>query len=152
MKGEPAETDGRGARCLAEHVANCPHCRTEAVDPARVAGLLDPLPAGLKVTLLSQQTLAALRPELARRSLIRWRRRVAVSVLWAMLPLPLILVYDAYVLRTAYELLQAVLPSGVALYVLATYTSVLSLLFALTYAAIPILLARSAGSGDAAAP
>jgi hypothetical protein len=71
--------------------------------------------------------------------------------LLALLPLPLILAYDAYVLRAAYELLRMLLPSGVALYVLATYTAVVSLLFALTYAAIPVLLAQRAGPDDAVA-
>lgn len=151
MRADRNAPDRDGERRLAAHVEECPHCRAEGVDTVRVAAWLDVESAMPNTAMLSRRTLVAARPALRRRAAAVWRRRVATSLLLALLPLPLILAYDAYVLRAAYELLRMLLPSGVALYVLATYTAVVSLLFALTYAAIPVLLAQRAGPDDAVA-
>ena len=65
-------------------------------------------------------------------------RAVAVAVL----PLPLLVVLDALLVRGAYQVLTLVLPAGVSLYLVSTYAVVLALLLGLTYAAVPVLAAH----------
>jgi ABC-type uncharacterized transport system permease subunit len=99
---------------------------------------------------LSQLALRRARPELARRARLAWWRRVAASIVLALIPLPVVLVSDAYVLTYSYELLRTLLPDALAVFMLASYSATIALLFALTYAAIPIVLARGSDAGSAA--
>jgi hypothetical protein len=142
------DTDAHGAdrqQRLAAHVADCESCVASPPSIQRIAAALDAGADPPQPGLLSARALARLRPELEHLASMAWWRQVAACVLLASLPLPAVVVYDAYVLRALYDLLLAVLPSGVAFYVLASYAAILLLLFALSYAAIPILLARPAG-------
>jgi hypothetical protein len=66
---------------------------------------------------------------------------VSIAVLASLLPLPGVLAYNAYVLQAAYSLASTVLPTALVAYLVLSYAAFLTLLFALTYAAIPLLLA-----------
>ena len=93
---------------------------------------------------MAQRTLLRVQPEMARLASAAFWRGVVRGVVLALLPLPLVLAYDAYVLRLAYELISALLPSAIALYLVASYAAFVLLLCAATYAAIPLLVARGA--------
>jgi len=53
-----------------------------------------------------------------------------------------VLAYDAYLLRLLYGAMRAVVPASLATCLVASYGALLVLLFAGTYAAIPLLVAR----------
>ena len=91
----------------------------------------------------SQRALAGLRPELQRLATHAYWRRVAATLLRALVPLPLIATYNLLLLRVWYLAIHALLPAAMATYLVLSYSAFLILLFALTYAAIPLLLARS---------
>lgn len=135
-----------GARRLAAHAEECEQCLASPPPLDRIAALLDASASRLDPAPLSALTLRRVRPELERLARMTLWRRIAASVLLALLPLPVVLLSDAYLLRLLYDLMRAVLPAAVALYVVASYTAALSLLFAATYAAIPILMTRTGGS------
>lgn len=134
---------GRRAR-LTAHLAECDACRETSPPVDRIASLLDQVTVDLDHTLLSQRVVAQLQPLLQRRALIATWRRVALGVLLSLVPLVAVLAYDAYFLRTAYDLLSTILPAAFAAYLIASYAAFLVLLFSVTYAAIPVLVARGA--------
>ena len=70
------------------------------------------------------------------------QRRLLRALTAALVPLPIILVLDAVIIRGAYRLLAGLLPAAVSLYVVANYAALLALLLALAYGAVPILAAR----------
>jgi hypothetical protein len=139
-----------GARRLAAHVDECGECRESPPPIARIARHLATGDLHFDIADLSRRTLAYVRPELERRARMLVWRRVAAGIVLALLPLPVVLAYDALVLRLLYGAVSAVLPSTVAVYVVASYTAVLALLFAATYAAIPILVTRPHGGREPA--
>jgi len=130
----------------AAHVAGCAGCReeTEALRLASRAlaagGAPAPPPA------LARSVLRAAEPLLAANARRTARRALARAVAAALLPLPAILLLDAWVVRTAHSLLSAVLPAAVSFYMVFNYTVLLAFLLALTYGAVPILAARQLGS------
>ncbi len=139
-----------GHRALAAHVEACDACRldTPAVDliAARLATVNVPIDAAA----LSQRTMLRLRPELQRCANAALWRRATIGVLLALLPLPAVLAYNVYLLHMAYDVLLALLPAAVVVYLVASEAALLVLLFAATYAAIPVLLARRTPAlGDA---
>jgi hypothetical protein len=128
---------------LTAHAADCDACQRAPLPVERLADVLAAGAVGVDPTRLSQLALARVRAELewcARRAF--WRR-VAVGMLLSLVPLPAVLAYDAYVLRLAYDLVCVLLPAGLAAYLVLSYAASLALLFALTYAAIPLLVERS---------
>jgi hypothetical protein len=128
---------------LTTHAADCDDCRRAPLPVEHLGDVLAANAVGVDPTRLSQLALARVRSELelcARRAF--WRR-VAAGILLSLVPLPAVLVYDAYVLRVAYDLVCVLLPPGLAAYLVLSYAASLALLFALTYAAIPLLVERS---------
>jgi hypothetical protein len=95
---------------------------------------------------MSHNVMALARPVLQQNARAAWRRQVIAALLVATLPLPVVLLYDAYLLRLLYGAIGTLLSTTVAAYVVTTYGAILALLFSLTYAAIPISLARAHGS------
>ena len=92
-----------------------------------------PSPAGV---------LAAAAPLLARRARHAAWRALGRAVAAALVPLPLVLLVDVYVVRAAYGVLQALLPRALSLYVVFNYAATLTLLLAVTYAMVPIVAER----------
>lgn len=131
---------------LSAHVAECDECRAGEVPVERIATALRESTTAFDAAALSQRTLVRLRPELERRAAAVLRRQVVIGLLLALLPLPAVLAYNAYVLELAYELAASVIPAGLAAMAVASYAAFLLLLFAMTYAAIPLLLARGGGA------
>src|SRR5438128_52052 len=91
---------------------------------------------------LATRVLGAAEPLLARNA-----RRAAGSILAralaaALLPLPVILLLDFYLVRAAFALLTTILPTALGAYLVFNYTATFALLLALTYGAIPIFFER----------
>lgn len=129
-------------RGLAAHVEACDACRVDAPAVDLIAARLATVNVPIDAAVLSQRTMVRLRPELQRCASAALWRRAAIGVLLALLPLPAVLAYNVYLLHVAYGLLLALLPAAVVVYLVASEAALLVLLFAATYAAIPILLAR----------
>jgi hypothetical protein len=116
------------------------------LDPGRLARVLA-AETGARVELgLASAALEALHPEMARRAAADLRRRVLGCVLLALLPLPFVVVYAGYVLQALYVPISILLTPDIAGYVASVHMLLLALLFGTTYAAIPMMLARSAAS------
>ena len=131
-----------GQRGLAAHVEACDACRADTPPVDRIATLLSAATVSIDAAALSQRTIVRLRPELERCASAALWRRAATQVLLALVPLPAVLAYNVYLFRMAYNALLALLPAAVVVYLVTTEAALLVLLFAATYAAIPILLAR----------
>jgi len=136
---------------LRAHAADCEACRADLLPVERVAARLEADCVAVDVSALSQRTLERLQPALARRARAEYQRQVAAALLVGLVPLPAIALYNAYVLRLLYHLMAIVLPVGVAGYLVATYAAFLVLLFAMTYAAVPVLMGRQHRLGSAVA-
>ena len=135
------DCDDRLAR-LSTHSADCAECQDAPLPIDRIAALLDGPAPNLDAAALSRHTFVRLQPELQRRAMVIGWRRVGVAVLLSLLPLPLVLAYNAYLLRLAYDLLSILLPTTLAAYLVFSYAAFLVLLFATTYAAIPLLIVQ----------
>ena len=131
--------DGRGAA----HAERCPRCI--AAEPA-LRALARRLEAGQAVPgpshELAPRVLLAAGPLLARNRRLHAVRQLVRAIGAALLPLPLILVADAWLVRSAYALLSTVLPGMVSLYLVASYVALLAVLLGLAYGAIPLLADR----------
>lgn len=135
-------SDDSDRQVLTAHVDDCELCRADPPPLERIAAVLKASAVPVDAPALSLRTLARLQPALARRaSAALWRKAIA-AVLLALVPLPAVLAYDAYLLHAAYAIVSSLLPAAFAVYLIATYTAFLVLLFAGTYAAIPLLIAR----------
>ena len=126
----------------AAHVSACPHCTAEQGRVRRVAALLasddvPPVPPALSARVLH---LAA--PLLARQARRAAWWTLARALAAALVPLPLILFLDFHLVRTAYGVLNVLLPGAVSFYVAFNYAATLALLLALTYGMIPIVAER----------
>ncbi len=124
------------------HLATCADCGAALADVRRVTHALaaDDVPAPSPS--LSARVRIAAEPLLAaRRRRVDWLR-IAAAVAAAILPLPLILAIDWWVVTQAHQLLSSVLPDAVSLFLVGNYTALLALLLTLTYAAVPLLAGR----------
>jgi len=133
-----------------EHLATCGQCRSEVATWQRLGTALAAArppapPAGLaaRVSGAAMPLLAAnaRRARAARRAL--WRT-VGRAVAAALLPLPLLLLLDGYVVHTIYGTLRAVLPDALSLYFVVNYVTLLAVLLTFAYGAIPLLAERQA--------
>ena len=125
------------------HVRECDECRADPPPLPPIMDLLGTGGADIDPSAMSANALARMGPELARRGAAAFRRPVLAGVLLALVPLPAVLVYDAYILRAVYAVVGSLLSTGLATYVVVSYGAFLLLLISATYAAIPLLLARN---------
>lgn len=132
-----------GAARLTAHARECEECRVSPLPLSRMAVLLDSAPADIDAAGMSARVVLRLRGELQAVRGMSWRR-VLVQLLRALLPLPAVLAVDACVLGAAYWLGSAVLPSAVVAYVVLSGAAFLVFVFGLTYAVVPLLMARQA--------
>jgi anti-sigma factor RsiW len=132
----------QGRDALAAHVEDCDACRSTPPATDRIASLLHAATVHVDVEALSQQVVERVRPELLRLARAAFWRQVALALAIALLPLPAVVAYDTYLLGVAYGVISAVLPAAFAAYLILTYAAFLALLFATTYAAIPVILDR----------
>lgn len=138
------------ARRLGDHAADCDECRTSPLPLADLARGLALQTVALDAAVLSRRVLAALQPELARLASNWFWRRFGRGVLAALVPLPAVVVFDVWLLSSVREWAAGVLPGALVTYLVVSYGSLLLLLFAATYAAIPLALAREAWSRSVA--
>jgi hypothetical protein len=131
---------GRGA--LAAHLQACEACQATAPPIDRLVTLLDASVVEINAAALSQRLLLRAQPELQRRAAWVFGRQVAAAVMVALLPLPAVLAYDAYLLGLIYDVVSWLLSARIASFFVGSYAAFLTLLFALTYATVPVLLAR----------
>lgn len=129
---------------LSAHADDCDDCRSTPLPLGHLATLLGTSTVAVDAGALSQRTMVRLQPYLQRRAAFALWRRVAACVLLALVPLPAVLAYDAYMLRVAFHFVSNLLPVTVAAYFVFSYAAFLVLLFALTYASIPLLLHHDA--------
>lgn len=133
-----------GADKLREHIADCAACGEAPLPIDPIASALDSSVCAVDARLLSKRLMAEARPLLHRVAMRRFWRQVAAVIVVALTPLPVILAYDAYLLRLLHIAATSLLPGPLATYLVASYAASLLFLFALSYAAIPILMARNA--------
>ena len=127
------------------HVAECPRCREEAAALGRVATVLRASIAPEPPPALGRRSLAAAAPLLAERAMTHaggYRRRLMQAVAAALLPLPAVLLLDAWVVRALHGLLSAVLPGPVSTYLCFNFAALVVLTIACTYGAVPLLADR----------
>jgi hypothetical protein len=126
------------------HSETCARCLRDGPLMARLARELgasvvpDP-PAGLtrRVVAAATPLAAAARPA-ARAYWRQLRHAVAVAVL----PLPLIVLLDAYLIALVHAVLRAMLPATLSAYLTFNFAALTILAVALTYAAVPLLADR----------
>jgi hypothetical protein len=126
------------------HVAGCSRCAAERVSVLRIADALAAGAAPEPPPALSLRVLAAAEPLLARNARLATWPAVARALGAALLVLPVLLFVDWQLVRTIHQVLSAVLPGALSLYLVFNYAATLALLLALTYSAIPILAERQA--------
>ena len=110
---------------LTAHSADCAECENAPLPLDRIAAVLEATVPAIDAAALSRQTFAQLQPELQHRALAVGWRRMVVGVLLSLLPLPLVLAYNAYLLRMGYDLLSSLLPAAIAAYLLVTRRGIL---------------------------
>lgn len=126
---------------LTRHLAHCDECRTEGPTLQRIAtALATRIPAPSPALATRVRTAAA--PLLTRNARAALLRTVGRAVAAALMPLPLVLLIDGYLVRTLYDTLRAVLPNALSLYFVVNYTTLLAVLLTLAYGAIPLLAER----------
>lgn len=111
----------------------------DPLDP-RLAEALAARRVAIDAAALSARALAAARPELAARAAF-WPRLAGVLGV-SLVPLPALIAANVAVVTWLYGLAAAWLPSGVALYLAASYAVAAVVGLGLAYASIPLLLAR----------
>jgi hypothetical protein len=129
-------------RAATAHLDTCDACRTEADTLHELSAALAGAPPPAPGPALRALVLAAASPLLVRNAHRAAWRTVARAVAAALVPLPLILLLDVWVVRTAHALLARVLPETLSLWLVGNYAVLLAFLLALTYGAVPILAAR----------
>lgn len=143
MSSSDRETNGlMTADALTEHVEGCSDCRVEPLKIDELRTALRREAIHLDSALLSRRVAEMVAPELARLAARAFRRRVAVGVLLALIPLPAVLAYDAFVLRAIHAVLSFLLPEALVAYFVASIALSILLLIATSYAAIPLLVHR----------
>jgi len=120
----------------ASQLAACPRCRAEQAAVRVLAGYAVPAPPSPAGVLAAAAPLLALRAR--RAGWLALGRAVAA----ALVPLPLVLLVDVYLVRAAYGMLQTLLPRVLSFYVVFNYAATLTLLLAITYAMVPIVAER----------
>ena len=136
------ESEVQPIDALSKHAGECSECRIEPAQLTALGTALRAAPLNLEAAVLSRRVLQMVAPELARLAARAFRRRVALGIGLALVPLPAVLVYDAFVLRTIYALLSAVLPSALAAYFIGGMALSAAFLIAASYAVIPLVVDR----------
>ena len=135
---------------LAAHARECEDCRGSAAPIAQLSTLLDAGALALDAAGLSRRVLARVAPELQARAQAAFWRRLGRTFGAALVPLPLLVVADFWLLGWLYDLAAAWLPSALAAYLVLSYAASLLVLIGSVYAAIPLLLARPTSEPDSA--
>lgn len=133
---------------LAAHERDCADCRSAALPIAELTELLDRSAAGIDPRPLSALALARVVPALQERAQAAFWRQLARALTAALLPLPLLIAADWWLLGHAYDVVAVWLPSVVAAYLVFSYAASLVVMIGGAYAAIPLLLAQPVADRD----
>jgi hypothetical protein len=133
------------------HRAALERLRSDAAECGTAVAASDAVAASLRmpagpvpeIAALSQRVLRAAAPLLAAHAKRAYRRQLARDLLLSLSPLPVVVFFNMYLLREAHALLSSWLPDGIIAWLVVGYGSMLLLLCALTYAALPLLIARA---------
>jgi hypothetical protein len=142
---KPGKHDGPtpGLERLRRHAEQCDECRVAPLPLAELSALLSaPVPVRTEVP-ASRRVLVAAAPLLAAYAARAYRRHLVSGMVLSLVPLPVVVFFNVYLLREAYALLAGWLPSGIVAWMVVGYGAMLLLLCALTYAALPVLIARA---------
>jgi len=127
------------------HISACLRCRADVPEVRHVRDTLGSTITPAPPHGLTGRLLDAAAPLLAaharRLPAVAWPR-MAAAIAVAILPLPLILFVGWESLAAAQHLLATVLPGRLSVYLVAAHASVLALLLAITYGAVPLLAAH----------
>jgi hypothetical protein len=129
----------------AAHVRRCERCSQEepvmrALAHVLGADVAPELPPGL-----TNRVLSAVAPVLAERAVAArepYRQSLVRALAVALLPLPVILLLDLYLVRAIHTVLSAVLPAALSTYLTFNYAALVVVLITLTYGSIPLLADR----------
>jgi hypothetical protein len=135
---------------LVSHVGECDECRPSPPSVAALAARLDASAVQIDAARLSRLALARVRPALRVRAEAAFWRRFIRALAAALLPLPLLVAADWWLLGRLYDVVAAWLPSAVATYFVLSYAASLVVLIGSVYAAIPLLLAHHIPEPDGA--
>ena len=129
---------------LTEHLTDCEECSHDGVTPESLAMLESALrvedpPADDR---LVARTLMTAGPLLKSRARVAYRRRVAMALVAALIPLPIVVIYSRWLFGLMHSVLELVFPGSVADVLVTGYSICLILVVSLTYASIPILADR----------
>ncbi len=127
---------------LEDHVTSCEVCESDPIDLAAAEALLCSLSSVRPSDASTEALLRMARVELARNAAWVQRRRITAAIALAMLPLPLIAFYGVAVVSFVGSVAAKLLPESVAAYVTTAYAASIVLVYASTYAAVPLLLDR----------
>lgn len=128
------------------HLAACADCQAEMATLRRLAATLATGRPSAPGPALAARVREAAAPLLARNARLTLWRTVWRAVAVALLPLPLLVLIDSYVVRAIYGTLRAVLPDALSLYFVVNYATLLAVLLTLAYGAIPLLAERQAAA------
>jgi len=142
MNGAETKSSPAGVERLREHARDCAECNEAPLPLNILSAALDRDEAPQAVLTLSRRVLEAATPLLALHAKRAYRKRLALSLVLTLGPLPVVAVFDVYMLREAYGVLSGWLPAPLAAWILVGYATMLLLLCALTYAALPLYIAR----------
>lgn len=124
---------------LTGHGEECAECRAHA---AAVAAVLERSAVPVDAAQLSALAVARVQPQLVAHARVTFWRRLAVVLVVALIPLPLIVAADLWALGWLYAVASAWLPALIATYLVVSYGATVMVLLGSVYAAIPLLLAR----------
>ena len=139
MRLVTAETLGPAA---IDHLARCDDCRAIEGPLRRLSPGLDGSSVVEPPAELGERVLRAAQPYLAWNARRAAWRQLARALAVGLLPLPMIIAIDVYLVRTLYDLLNAALPGSLSLYLTANYVVMIATLLAVAYGAIPFLAER----------
>jgi hypothetical protein len=140
--GRQLDADGQA------HVRECDLCRRQ-VDALRMAAevLAAGTPPGPPPA-LTPRVLERARPILAQHARAPRPGAASSRLPWAIMAavglLPLVLIFDAYVLSTIHALLSTFMPTPLSTYIVFNLGALVALLVTLTYGAVPLLADRQA--------
>jgi hypothetical protein len=143
MNSNERQSREDGYARLRAHADDCTECETAPLRLDAMAAALESTAPPTVSPLLATRVLATAVPLLELYAQRSYRKRLARSLLLTLGPLPVVAAFDAYMLREAYAILSGWLPAPVVAWILVGYAAMLLLLCALTYAALPVLLAQA---------
>jgi hypothetical protein len=139
---------GASASALQDHLAVCASCREAEAALVRIGRELAADAPASPPPGLRERVLLAAAPALRAQEIARRRERAVAGLRLCAAPalalalLPVVLYVHFSLVTGLYELLASFLPRGLDLYVAGTYAVFLAGLLALTYGALPLVLAR----------